>query len=193
RVGVVGRASGGRIDFSVGAGPGTHEYATFGLDAAERSDRLFESLGVIRRCFSEETFDHDGQFYQFREVRLTTRPLQASLPMSVSVADEATLQRVARAGYHVAGGPIERRDPPEGVEAYRAAGRDPDAFNLSVYTSGHVAATRELALAESEIGLGHFHNNYLEQHARPGAAPAVAWREMPVGTPDEVLRILEST
>ncbi len=70
----------GRLEFGVGRGSQPAEFAGFevGLDAAR--ERFRESLSVIRRAWTEDTFAHDGEFWKFPETRVLPKPYQKPHP-----------------------------------------------------------------------------------------------------------------
>jgi alkanesulfonate monooxygenase SsuD/methylene tetrahydromethanopterin reductase-like flavin-dependent oxidoreductase (luciferase family) len=200
--------SDGRLDIAVGCGSVEDEFETFGIDSKERWGRMFEGLQVIRRSFEEDQFDHAGKYFQFPNVRMTTRPVQRPFPLWVAAAGPQTVRRTGLGGYHHVGGgqPQAFAGALEGRKLYEAAlreaGHDPAKFNWFTYRQGHVSLSRAQAWDEAEEGLYHFRDFYTHR-APPGGGPrpAVPPRErlrddpssaqVPVGSPQDVLRILE--
>lgn len=91
--------SGGRAEIGVGAGWLRSEWTAAGMDPRTRGRRLDEVLGVCKRLWSEETVDHDGEFYQFEPVRFEPKPLQRPHPpIHIGGESTAALRRVARHG-----------------------------------------------------------------------------------------------
>src|SRR5690348_7114847 len=73
---VLDNISGGRVDLGVGVGSSPEEFRTFGIPIENRLGRTFEALRVIERCFSGERFSHQGKYYKFPDVHLTTQVVQ---------------------------------------------------------------------------------------------------------------------
>jgi alkanesulfonate monooxygenase SsuD/methylene tetrahydromethanopterin reductase-like flavin-dependent oxidoreductase (luciferase family) len=79
-IAVLDNLSGGRVDLPVGVGSAVEEFRTFGIPFNERLGRTFEALSIIERCFAGETFGHNGKYYDFPDVRMTTTPVQKPGP-----------------------------------------------------------------------------------------------------------------
>lgn len=91
--------SGGRVIFGVGVG-GDHppEYAAMRVPIGERGSRANESLEIIRGLWANERFSYEGRHFTLRDVAITPRPLQPSVPIWVGGGSEAALRRAARYG-----------------------------------------------------------------------------------------------
>ncbi len=75
--------SGGRVIFGAGlGGPIEDEYASFGdtTDARVLAERLDEGLEVLRRYWSGEEVNHDGEHYRVRDVILLPASVQRPHP-----------------------------------------------------------------------------------------------------------------
>lgn len=121
--------SGGRISLGVGLGWSSSEYEAYGAKFAERGARLEESLGVLRRLWTEEGVQHEGRFFAVRGVTLQPRPLQRPHPpLWVAGADPRAVARAARLGDAWLCGPVQS------VAAVKAS--------LSVYRDECVGAGR---------------------------------------------------
>jgi alkanesulfonate monooxygenase SsuD/methylene tetrahydromethanopterin reductase-like flavin-dependent oxidoreductase (luciferase family) len=186
--------------FAVGSGSDQGEFESYGLNSNERWGRLFESLHIIRECFSRDAFDHAGKYFNFPNVRMTTRPVQQPFPLWVGGFGAQLLARAGREGYHLQGG----RD---GIQTYldglEAGGYDERDFNYQVFYPGHLGATRDRAWDEAQEGIYHYRDYYTTGRSITGTkrfvppSPAELRNEMAppelVGTPDEILRRLEPT
>lgn len=92
----------GRAVLSVGRGYDVREYTAFGVDFSQSLEIFFEGLDVVRKAWTQESFSHDGKFYQFPECSITPRPVQKPYPpIYVACFSEPTLRRAARAGFNV--------------------------------------------------------------------------------------------
>lgn len=72
--------SDGRFMLGIGRGASPVEAGFFGIPAAEMQPRYFEATEVLLKALSSDTLTHEGQFYQFRDVPMTLRPVQQPHP-----------------------------------------------------------------------------------------------------------------
>jgi alkanesulfonate monooxygenase SsuD/methylene tetrahydromethanopterin reductase-like flavin-dependent oxidoreductase (luciferase family) len=104
-IAVLDNISGGRVDLPVGVGSAVEEFRTFGIPFNERLGRTFEALRIIERCFAGEEFTHNGKYYAFANVRMTTTPVQKpGPPIWVASMGDQSVAWTARRGYHLAAG-----------------------------------------------------------------------------------------
>jgi len=74
------RMSGGRIEFGIGAGWYTDDYAQMGFPhdrIGVRIDRLAEAVRLIRRYFMGERFSHEGKHYRIKDAQGYPMPIQS--------------------------------------------------------------------------------------------------------------------
>jgi len=141
--------SNGRLN--AGIGPGSHpgEFKTFGIPIKQRRPRMYEGLEIIKRCFSEECFDWKGEYWEFNQVRMTTKPVQQPVPIYVGAVGEKALFEAGAHGYNLVGpGTPERRATYEA--GLRSAGFDPRNFQRALMENFHTAPTRNQAWDEAE-------------------------------------------
>ncbi len=209
-VAVLDNISRGRVDLGVGVGSSPEEFRTFGIPIEGRLGRTFEALRIIERCFAGEEFSHQGKYYDFPNVHLTTRPVQRpGPPILVAAMGDQSVAWTARRGYGMAAG--AGRGHAKYLEALRQHGHDPATRAIaSVPIRVHVAATRDQAWDEVEAGL-HQVLHFYRTHGNPEAGscatgplgnlpPVGEFRHVPgighggqafaVGTPDDVMREL---
>jgi alkanesulfonate monooxygenase SsuD/methylene tetrahydromethanopterin reductase-like flavin-dependent oxidoreductase (luciferase family) len=209
-VAVLDNISRGRVDLGVGVGSSPEEFRTFGIPIEGRLGRTFEALRIIERCFSGEAFSHQGKYYDFSNVHLTTIPVQRpGPPILVAAMGEQSVAWTARRGYGMAAGAGRGHD--RYIEALRQHGHDPATRPIaSVPLRVHVAETRAEAWDAAEAGL-HQVLHFYRTHGNPQAGscatgelgvlpPVGAFRDVPgighggqsfaVGTPDEVMQAL---
>jgi alkanesulfonate monooxygenase SsuD/methylene tetrahydromethanopterin reductase-like flavin-dependent oxidoreductase (luciferase family) len=209
-IAVLDNISCGRVDLPVGVGSAAEEFRTFGIPFNERLGRTFEALRIIERCFAGEEFTHNGKYYAFPNVRMTTTPVQQpGPPIWVASMGDQSVARTARRGYHLAAG--AGRGHARYEELLREFGHDPSTRQVaSIPIRVHLAATREQAWDEAEAGLHqvlHFYATRVDPQSATSAAgsldglppigefrkvPGIGHRGTPflVGTPDEVGRTL---
>lgn len=121
--------SAGRLRLGVGVGWNDLEYEALDRPFRARGARIDEQIPLLRRLWTEETVDFDGEFHSIPDSGLNPLPVQRPIPIWVGGGSDAVLERIARVG----DGWLTPRAPlPEvadGVETIRAAaeseGRDP--------------------------------------------------------------------
>jgi alkanesulfonate monooxygenase SsuD/methylene tetrahydromethanopterin reductase-like flavin-dependent oxidoreductase (luciferase family) len=209
-VAVLDNISDGRVDLAVGVGSAPGEFETFGIPIAGRLGRTFEALRVIECCFAGKPFDHEGKYYTFRNVHMTTTPVQRpGPPIWVASMGEQSVRWTARRGYHMAAGVGRGHALYE--QLLREFGHDPASrLVASVPIRLHLAESRERAWDEVEAGL-HQVLYFYRTHGNPEAGSCAAgplpvlppvgeFRHVPgighggtpfiIGTPDEAARML---
>ncbi|QGQ95069.1 LLM class flavin-dependent oxidoreductase [Paenibacillus psychroresistens] len=89
--------SGGRALINVVTGGSPAEQASDGdfLDHGARYRRTDEFIQVVKRLFTEEKFDHEGEFYQLKAASLFPKPVQAEPQIYIGGASEAGIQVAA--------------------------------------------------------------------------------------------------
>ena len=80
-----------------------HEGMVFGasLDAKVRARMFEEQINILRNCWADGPFKHQGEFYDFPEIDVTPKPVQAGGPeIWFGVGDQArkAVDRAARMG-----------------------------------------------------------------------------------------------
>ncbi|MFC7233374.1 LLM class flavin-dependent oxidoreductase [Saliphagus sp. GCM10025308] len=73
-------ASNGRLVFAVGAGWNAHEFEALGVPRRERGKRLEEGVEVLKRLWTEDHVDHDGDIWSFEDVSIDPKPVQDPHP-----------------------------------------------------------------------------------------------------------------
>ena len=96
-IAVLDNLSGGRFVFGVAPGYVAYEFEAHGIPRKERVGRFEESLDLMTRAWTEDTFSFDGKYYQVPETRLTPKPAQSPHPpIWYGVSATKSLQRAAR-------------------------------------------------------------------------------------------------
>ncbi|MPZ98592.1 MAG: LLM class flavin-dependent oxidoreductase [Dehalococcoidia bacterium] len=72
--------TGGRLEVGVARGYQPFEFRRFGLDQEEARERTDETLAVLLKALTEDSFTFDGRFYQIPETTVFPRPLQTPTP-----------------------------------------------------------------------------------------------------------------
>ncbi len=93
--------SNGRVDFAAGRGYDRREYEPFHVNFDDNQGIFEEGMEVIRRLWSaegEERISHQGKYYQFKDVRITPKPVQKPLPTYVGSFSKPSIELAARLG-----------------------------------------------------------------------------------------------
>src|ERR1700737_3410372 len=72
----VDHVSHGRLIFGVGRSGFARTYDHHGVPDAESRARFAETLEVVRRAWTQDTFSHDGEHFHFHETCVTPKPHQ---------------------------------------------------------------------------------------------------------------------
>ena len=72
------------------------EQQAFGVAREERASRFDEALGVMRRLWTEDTIDHDGQWFHYEGVGIGIRPVQQPPDVWLGGRSPGELKRVGR-------------------------------------------------------------------------------------------------
>jgi probable F420-dependent oxidoreductase len=87
----------GRLEVLVGSGYRAEEYGAYGVAMERRGARMEEALTLLRRCWTEDGFDFDGEFWSLRGVNVQPKPLQRPHPpLVVGGSSAAAARRAAR-------------------------------------------------------------------------------------------------
>jgi alkanesulfonate monooxygenase SsuD/methylene tetrahydromethanopterin reductase-like flavin-dependent oxidoreductase (luciferase family) len=91
--------SGGRLIVGAGAGYREEEFRHFGVDFERRFAMLDESIGLIRRLWTEDSVTHHGRFWTLEDARPHVQPWQKPHPpLWIGAMRDAGVRRSARLG-----------------------------------------------------------------------------------------------
>jgi len=160
-------------------------YQAYGIPYDESRERFAETLEILKRAWSEDSFSYDGRFYSFRNVHLVPKPYQKPYPeLRIAVNSPDSFAAVGAQGYPifvaVRIGTLSELGP--NIAAYRAAwraaghgGEGKVYLRLPVY----IADTYERARDEAEESIMHFYRwlgDQLEASASQAGARAIEQR-----------------
>ncbi len=72
--------TGGRLDLGVGRGTIAVHFRGYNVPRDESRERFEESLAIIRKAWTNESFSHQGRFFQIAEIAVAPKPLQKPHP-----------------------------------------------------------------------------------------------------------------
>jgi alkanesulfonate monooxygenase SsuD/methylene tetrahydromethanopterin reductase-like flavin-dependent oxidoreductase (luciferase family) len=91
--------SNGRVDFAVGRGYDSREYAPFNVSFADNQGIFEEGLELVRELWQAEgRISHHGKHYSFDDVRITPKPVQRPIPTYVGSFSKPSIELAARLG-----------------------------------------------------------------------------------------------
>lgn len=91
--------TGGNYILGVGQGYRQPEFDAFGIKLSERAPRFTESIGLMKRLWTEDRVTHNGRFYTVNDSGIGVRPIQAGgPPLYIAGHAEAAVRRAARIG-----------------------------------------------------------------------------------------------
>jgi natural product biosynthesis luciferase-like monooxygenase protein len=142
--------SAGRFDLGVGRGYQPKEFEGFQVPMDRSQDILDESLEVIRRLWTQETVDFEGEFYQLHDVRLLPRPVQdPHPPVWLAAVSPKTFEVAGAKGQAILTSPNFTPIPTieANFDAYRAAltanAHDPLRYEYPVMQQVYVGADHD--------------------------------------------------
>lgn len=87
-----------RVIMAVGLGSDPQDCIACGIKPEERSARLEEGVGILRRLWTESNVTHHGRFYSFDNVTIEPRPIGGALDIWVGGRTPPALKRTAKYG-----------------------------------------------------------------------------------------------
>ncbi len=85
-----------RITLTIGVGWSNVEFELVGQPFRRRGARADEMLEVMKKLFTGDWIEHDGEFYSFDRLKLTPPIPKAPIPVWVGGISEPALRRAAR-------------------------------------------------------------------------------------------------
>jgi alkanesulfonate monooxygenase SsuD/methylene tetrahydromethanopterin reductase-like flavin-dependent oxidoreductase (luciferase family) len=197
---VIDNISNGR--FILGAGLGQRDRSMFGVPRHSVAARFEESIEIIRRAWSNESFSFHGDHFKLESVRVSPRPVQAGGPrIWVGAISMPGLQRASRIGD---GWPTDNLQSLETIgewaRIYReSAGEHGNKSEVVLARSAWVSASKGETVEEWWPYVKRFHQPYVRLGLfKDIAADATRWdfervapRRLIAGIPDEVIAEVE--
>jgi natural product biosynthesis luciferase-like monooxygenase protein len=172
--------SNGRVDLGIGRGYQPHEYAGYGVDQSRSKEIYRESVEIIQKAWTEETFSYHGEFYNFDDVSVYPKPLQQPHPpIWMASLSEETFAMCGDHGFNLLCAPIFGFNVENGaaqIQKYRdalvARGRDPKQHEIAALSLTYVAGSTQEALADFQEGVMWYFRTLGKYVAPPkGSAP----------------------
>jgi alkanesulfonate monooxygenase SsuD/methylene tetrahydromethanopterin reductase-like flavin-dependent oxidoreductase (luciferase family) len=175
----VDQISRGRLLFGVGRSGFPRTYEAYGVAYTESRDRFAETLDVIQKAWTEQTFSYEGKYCRFHNICLVPKPYQKPHPpIRVAANSPVTFPAMDDQGYPifvaVRVGTLSELLP--NIQAYRAAytaSGHPGEGQVFLRVPVYVGDTDEQAIAEPEQSIMHFYR-YLGERLEDSATRAGA-------------------
>ena len=120
--------SDGRVEFGVGRGTFPNVHEGFHTPFSESRPRFEESLEIILKAWTNESFSFSGEYYSYQDLEVTPKPFQTPHPpIHVGITSEETFPIIGRMGYPILINPsrvFSLSDLKPNIDAYRQAWRD---------------------------------------------------------------------
>jgi alkanesulfonate monooxygenase SsuD/methylene tetrahydromethanopterin reductase-like flavin-dependent oxidoreductase (luciferase family) len=162
-VATLDHVSAGRLIFGVGRSGFPRTYEAYGIPYAESRERFAEVLEILNRCWSDQRFSYEGQFYKFRNISVVPRPLQKPHPpLRIAATSADTFPTIGAMGLPifvaVRLGTIEELGPNIAAyrEAYRTAGHAGEG-KVYLRVPIYVGETEASARADPEQSIMQFY------------------------------------
>ncbi len=95
----VDHLSHGRLIMGVGRSGFQRVYQAYGISYAESRERFAEVMEILKRAWTQERFTFHGQFYNFDDVCVTPKPVQAPYPeLRIAVNSPDTFEQAGTQG-----------------------------------------------------------------------------------------------
>jgi probable F420-dependent oxidoreductase len=154
--------SGGRLRLGLGIGWNEVEYQSLGANFHDRGRRMDEQVDLLRRLWTQELVDFQGQWHTLPDAGINPLPIQRPIPLWFGGQSQAAIRRAARSGdgWMPLYGSAEEAQPGLALleRSLAAAGRIRDGFGLEAripYGQGDAGAWRALLEGWQAVGATH--------------------------------------
>ena len=92
----------GRLEFGIGRGTFPNVHEAFNTPFSESRPRFEESLEIILKAWTNESFSFTGEYYSYQDLTVTPKPYQTPHPpIHVGVTSAETFPIIGRMGYPI--------------------------------------------------------------------------------------------
>ena len=183
----VDHISHGRLIFGVGRSGFARTYAAYGVPYAESRERFAETLEIVRRAWTSDTFSFDGKYFQYHDVNVVPKPYQQPHPpIRVAATSPDTFPAIGAQGFDlfcaVRTGTLSELAP--NLVAYRsayAAAGHPGKGGVFLRVPVYVAASFDKAVEDTRDSIMGFYQQLgaqLEASASEAGARAIEQRDV---------------
>jgi alkanesulfonate monooxygenase SsuD/methylene tetrahydromethanopterin reductase-like flavin-dependent oxidoreductase (luciferase family) len=183
----VDHISRGRLIFGVGRSGFARTYAAYGVPYAQSRERFAETLEVVRRAWTCETFSFSGKYFDYHDVCVVPKPYQQPHPpIRVAATSVDTFPAIGAQGFDlfaaVRTGTLSELAP--NLVAYReayATSGHPGKGGVFLRVPVYVSSTFEQAVDDTQDSIMGFYRQLgeqLEASAREAGARAIEQRDL---------------
>jgi alkanesulfonate monooxygenase SsuD/methylene tetrahydromethanopterin reductase-like flavin-dependent oxidoreductase (luciferase family) len=183
----VDHISHGRLIFGVGRSGFARTYEHYGVPYGESRERFAETLEIVRRAWTEETFSFEGEYFNYHDVCVVPKPYQKPHPpIRVAANSPDTFPAIGAQGHAIFAavrlGTLDELTP--NLAAYRAAYADaghPGTGQVFLRVPVYVSDSLERARQDSEASIMQFYRQLgqqLEASANQAGARAIEQRDV---------------
>jgi probable F420-dependent oxidoreductase len=90
--------TGGRMVLGIGVGWSASEFEALGMNFANRGDRIEEQVALLRRLWTDELVDFEGEWHAMSDMGMNPRPIQRPIPIWFGAMADVAIRRAARIG-----------------------------------------------------------------------------------------------
>jgi natural product biosynthesis luciferase-like monooxygenase protein len=167
----------GRLEAGFGRAFLPKEFEVYGVSMEESRARMEESVGVIKRLWTEESVTHEGRFWRFKDTHLMPRPYQKPHPpiWIAAISSEESFVYAAKNGFNIMIVPYAGRPGAlqELMKTYRRVWRE----------SGHTPGTEKVqvsiftCVAETSDEARKTYRRIMGRYIETFAEAASSWRD----------------
>ena len=161
--------TGGRLRLGIGIGWNDVEYEALGQSFSNRGRRSEEQIELLRKLWTEESVNFDGQYHKVSNAGINPLPVQRPIPIWLGGGEDRVIQRIGKMadGWFPQFQPDSAGQEKIGVmrEAARIAGRDPKAIGIEGRVSlatDNQSEWEKIASSWDEVGATHFSINTMK-------------------------------
>jgi alkanesulfonate monooxygenase SsuD/methylene tetrahydromethanopterin reductase-like flavin-dependent oxidoreductase (luciferase family) len=190
--------SNGRLDLGLGSGYSQKEFDGYHIPLEDKAQRLNESLEVIRKAWSGKHFSHQGNFFQYDEIKLNVQTIQTPFPPNwIATSSEKGATHVASMGsnFMALGFGKTKDELAKLIETYKieyqkAGHGNPNQLDIPVAFHVHVGET----LAEAEANAKGPYQLFMNTVSGKNISYEVLKKNLNpiIGSPDEVIKQIQS-
>ncbi len=183
----VDHISRGRLIFGVGRSGFARTYAAYGVPYAESRERFAETLEIVRRAWTCDTFSFSGKYFSYHDVCVVPKPYQQPHPPIRAAATSVdTFPAIGAQGFDlfaaVRTGTLSELGP--NLKSYRTAYAEaghPGKGGVFLRVPVYVAPSFEEAVEDTRDSIMGFYRQLgqqLEASARESGARAIEQRDV---------------
>lgn len=171
---LVDNLSHGRVGISIATGWHEDDYVIAPANYEARREHMFRNIGIIRKLWAGEEVELPGVSGKKTRVRSLPRPIQAQLPVWVTVSSERSWLSAGEIGANVltALGGVSLESLSHSIAAYRKArrehGYDPRTGIVSLMLHTFLGTDNDVVLSQVRDPLKNYLQSYLDQFKNPG-------------------------